>query len=314
MTMRILVAALVAAAAPAAAAPPSVQPAPGGGPHRGDSQVTVMGPHGTTVRAYRCGTPSPSHIEMAAVEGVLAHFRSSVRGQGHIEVPVAYHVIYTLGDDGLPFGIPPAEQLQAQIDVLNEAYPGFTFSVASIDYTLQTAEEPWFDKCFQQGTRMKRALAIDPATTLNVYTCEPYWGRDLLLGYSTFPWSYPEDDPRHGVVVLHSSLPGGSAVPYDLGDTATHEIGHYLGLYHTFQDGCTEPGDMVEDTPYEASPAFGCPDGRDTCPQPGEDPIHNFMDYTDDLCMDHFTAEQADRLLAMTEAFRPTLATLSLQY
>lgn len=270
------------------------------------ADVLFLDERGEIQRGVRCATPPVGAEEQAMIRRELdLHLDRLGVSPLAGPIPVAFHVVYSETRRTGIEGYVPLAQIEAQIDVLNAAYAGtgFEFYLASHDYTLR---KTWFTGCYGGGERkMKQALAVDPATTLNIYTCKPSGG---ILGWSYLPWSLPEDSYYHGVVALYSSLPGGTAAPYNEGDTVTHEVGHYLGLYHTFQNGCVAPGDEVDDTPYEASAAFGCPLGRDSCPElPGLDPIENFMDYTDDACMLEFTPDQADRMVLMVDLYKPSL-------
>jgi hypothetical protein len=204
-------------------------------------------------------------------------------------INVYFHVIVDTDGDGNV----PNSWINAQMTVLNDAFGdwGWTFVLAETD---RTTNASWYNNIETVSVERaaKSALRAGTADDLNIYTA----GLQTWLGWATFPSDYAGDPSYDGVVILDESMPGGDAEPYNLGDTATHEVGHWMGLYHTFQGGCSKSGDLVSDTPAERSEAFGCPTGRDTCRGSGLDPIHNFMDYTDDDCMDHFTSGQDTRM------------------
>eukprot|EP00586_Coscinodiscus_wailesii_P017111 CAMPEP_0172519596 /NCGR_PEP_ID=MMETSP1066-20121228/291513_1 /TAXON_ID=671091 /ORGANISM="Coscinodiscus wailesii, Strain CCMP2513" /LENGTH=149 /DNA_ID=CAMNT_0013302215 /DNA_START=439 /DNA_END=885 /DNA_ORIENTATION=- len=148
---------------------------------------------------------------------------------------------------------------------------------------------------------MKTALRKGDCSTLNIYSVETYEG---TLGWATLPRLCKRGKTMDGVVFLHSTRPYGSMTDYNEGDTLVHEVGHWMGLYHTFRGGCNDGDDkdsaIAVNTPAEREPAYGCPVGRDTCSgDPGEDPVRNYMNYSVDECMDHFTSGQFEQMMAM---------------
>jgi hypothetical protein len=269
-----------------------------------DEEPGVDEPGSSDAFQRSCGTQNLSLQEIAFVEARLAERGTISQITPSHVIPVHFHVIHRSDGSG---GAVTTAQINNQIAVLNAAFAAstFSFTLASVDHSNNNS---WYTTTGGSSERaMKTALRRGGSNALNFYTNEMGGG---LLGWATFPSSYASNPSMDGVVVLFSSLPGGTATPYNLGDTGTHEVGHWMGLFHTFQGGCarsTTGGDGVADTAAERSPAFGCPSGRNTCTGsafPGNDPILNFMDYTDDACMNQFTAGQNSRMNSMWNSFR----------
>lgn len=195
-------------------------------------------------------------------------------------------------------------QISQQIAVLNKTFggqessaaanTGFTFTLAG---TFRYNNNNWHKD--KQSSTYRKQTRKGGKNALNIWLVDFSY-----LGIATFPWDYAQSPGIDGIRVQYTSLPGGSATNYNLGETATHEAGHWFGLYHTFQGGCTSTNDEVSDTPAQSSSTNGCPEGRDSCSLPGLDPIHNYMDYSYDSCYTQFTPGQSTRISSMWTAYR----------
>jgi PKD repeat protein len=156
------------------------------------------------------------------------------------------------------------------------------------------------------------ARGWSPDKYMNIWLCNISGG---ILGYAQFPQSPiggmgcgTQAAATDGVVFLYNSI-GKSSVtgfpgPYNEGRTATHEIGHWLGLRHIWGDGNCTATDYCNDTPTADGANYGCPTGTNSCtaaPDQGPDMIENYMDYTDDACMNIFTNDQKQRMRAVLE-------------
>jgi Pregnancy-associated plasma protein-A len=205
-------------------------------------------------------------------------------------VPVWFHVV---SPDGVTGNVKDSV-IGRQLQVLNATFAGtgFTYELAGVSRTMNA---DWYEvKDTADEQNMKKELRRGGADTLNVYLTSGAG----FLGWAYFPSTYHSREYIDGVVLDYRSLPGGEyGREFSLGKTLTHEVGHWLGLYHTFQGGCNENGDYIDDTPAMRVPTSGCPAGKDTCPsKPGLDPIENYMDYSFDSCYTEFSPGQTARM------------------
>ncbi|WP_055436022.1 M43 family zinc metalloprotease [Lacinutrix algicola] len=268
--------------------------------------------------------------------------RTSSNSMVVVTIPVVIHVFH----NGEPIGTGPNisyDQAVSQITVLNEDFrmmagtPGQS-SMGGVDTEVQfVLAQRTPDGCPTNGIDrvnicqdgltgvgantdqinsnltaqmqvLKPGTIWDSSQYMNMWSVG--FNNGGLLGYAQFPGGSASTD---GVVSNYTTF--GSSdygtfplnAPYDKGRTMTHEVGHYLGLFHTFQGGCNG-GDSVADTPATAAPNYGCPAGTNSCPlDAGVDMIENYMDYTDDSCMDTYTQGQKDRIQAVIGGARSSL-------
>jgi hypothetical protein len=292
-----------ALAAPASAQVPLDALAPSAaecveGGHDG-TEAARGGPHGTDHREVTRREQRRIERDMdrrLAARGTSGRAAAQAGGT----IPVYVHVMR----DSAGGGDVSDSRIQQQIDVLNRSFAGqksataadtgFRFTLAGIDRYDNTS---WHQD--KQSSSYRRQTRQGGADALNIWLVD-----FAYLGVATFPWDYARNGAIDGIRVNYTTVPGGSATNYAAGETATHEAGHWLGLYHTFQGGCTSSNDLVADTPAQSSSTTGCPAGRDSCSLPGLDPIHNFMDYSYDDCYLEFTEGQSVRANEAFAAYR----------
>lgn len=300
----------------------------------------------------RCGTDILLQEEMSTPEGRqrIDNFNSQIRNwvqhnsgrtaTATYVIPTVVHVIQESATD-----YPSDACILNQIDVLNEDFSASNpdtalvpsefkpiigntdveFCLASVDPQgnpstgiIRIVDPTNANHSMSNASQMKALSQWDPTRFLNIWITKTISGG--ILGYATFPTGLTSNPSSDGVVLNgeYVGRNGCGSAPFDLGRTATHEVGHWLGLYHTFQGGCAgtsavdcaSAGDEVCDTPPTASSNFGCPAEQNTCtetPIDHNDNTHNYMDYGDDNCIIMFTAGQATRMQGVLNTTRSNL-------
>ena len=294
-----------------------------------DAPGGVREPTAVHHRAVRCGAQSPIPLpDFVPSDCSLSMTHVSAEYEPHdlLRIPTVVHVVSMVAgtgdiDDAL---------VRSQVDVLNEDFRARSGSLGEngvdtrIEFSLVTvtpdghpttgieryASNTWY---FDPGpgvvSEMKQAIGWDPDRYFNIYINDG----GGLLGYSTFPQDNAGTE-LDGVVLdwHHVGRHAPTGGRYDQGRTGTHEVGHYLGLFHTFQNGCGTAGapyasgDLLADTAGQQDPTLGCP-GQAPSSCGSADPVGNYMNYTDDACMTGFTLEQANRMRCSLIHYRPDL-------
>ena len=269
---------------------------------------------------------------MAAIEAHVARYKASgtmQRTTGTVIIPVVVHVLYKAAVENISDA-----QVQSQIDVMNEDYrklnadrtntPAIYAGLAAdanVQFVLAkrdpsglatsgvihklTKTTSWSTNDAVKNSKRGGDNAWDASKYLNMWACNLGQG---LLGYAQFPGGSASTD---GVVILYSAFgsrakyaAGTYTSSYDLGRTATHEVGHWLNLRHIWGDdsGACTGSDLVDDTPNQGAENYGCPAfPHVTCSNSG-DMSMNYMDYTDDRCMYMFSTGQSTRMNALFAA------------
>ncbi len=269
-------------------------------------------------------------LDKSAVEFSKTH---ASRDLSLVTIPVVVHVVYSISSQNISY-----DQIRTQIDVLNRDYRRLNRDTANTPPAFKpVASDPMIQFCLAQrdpsgnpSLGVTRTLTtvqtfgLDDAVKFSSMGGHDAWDRNKylniwvcnlgsnLLGYATFPGGNPATD---GVVIgyLYFGTIGTATPPYHLGRTATHEVGHWLQLYHIWGDdnGACTGSDLVADTPNQGAENYGCPGfPHISCNNgPNGDMFMNYMDYTDDGCMNIFTNGQSVRMSSALNGPRAPILT-----
>ncbi|MBC5863338.1 zinc metalloprotease [Flavobacterium sp. K77] len=229
---------------------------------------------------------------------------------GKVVIPVVVNVLYRTTAENISLA-----QIQSQIDILNrdfnatnsdfnqvptafssvKANIGISFELNAV-YRKATTKSSWGTNDAMKLASQGGIAATTPTTTMNLWVCTIGGG---TLGYAQFPGGASSTD---GVVIdsKYVGNTGSATAPFNLGRTATHEVGHWLNLRHIWGDA-TCGSDLVSDTPTHDSPNYGVPAAghRSTCSGTPLEMYMNYMDYTDDRGMFMFSNGQKSRINAL---------------
>ena len=235
------------------------------------------------------------------------------RSQLVVTIPVVFHILYNTAAENIS-----EAQVMSQLDILNEDFRRLN---ADQDNVWSQAADTQIEFCLASqdpnGNPTDGILRVPTNLTSfgtndamkftsqggsDAWPASDYmnfWVCDLgssLLGYAQFPGGPASTD---GIVCNYTATgsTGTASAPFDLGRTATHEVGHYLNLRHIWGDGGCGASDFVDDTPDSDGPNYGCALGSAACGT--TDMVQNYMDYSDDACMNLFTQGQSDRMNAL---------------
>ncbi|WP_181557347.1 M43 family zinc metalloprotease [Thermaerobacillus caldiproteolyticus] len=216
--------------------------------------------------------------------------------------PIRLYVRFVFVHDGMN-GIISSDKRRRVVNALAKAFSSrFVFNHIDLnDQGLYCPDYFRLLKDSEEERYIKAKTQRDPNVYLHIYSADTFDGAKYR-NWSSFPWGLEDDPVMDGVVVDYRNIENEESYHWII-----HEVGHWFGLVHTFENGCNPPGDYVDDTEAHSDEIRGCPpEGiHNACPEEKRAPINNYMNYTD--CKDTFTLGQIERIFRVAKVYRPKL-------